>query len=75
MDHYFFWGGDGEFLTKIVCKDKKVQINCLQANEIIQHQPRFKDNEQSAHWHTQGFNPKSPEMGDTGDMSQSTYGL
>jgi hypothetical protein len=48
-DHYFFGGGGWKILKKIVCKDKKVQINCLQANEIsMQHQPRFNNNEQSA---------------------------
>ena len=28
-DHYFFVGGGWKILKKIVCKDKKVQINCL----------------------------------------------
>jgi hypothetical protein len=28
-DHYFFGGGGWKILKKIVCKDKKVQINCL----------------------------------------------
>jgi hypothetical protein len=46
-----------------------------QANEIMQHQPRFNNNEQSADRHTQGLHPKSPGMGDAGHMSQSTYGL
>jgi hypothetical protein len=45
----FFWRGGWKILKKIVCKDKKVQINCLQANEIsMQHQPMFNNNEQSA---------------------------
>ena len=60
-DHYFFGWGDGKFLKlkKIVRKDKIVQINCLhtyreeeknslQANEIMQHQLRFNNNEQTA---------------------------
>ena len=28
-DHYFFGGGGWKILKKIVCKHKKVQINCL----------------------------------------------
>ena len=30
MDGYFFWRGGWKILKKIGCKDKKVQINCLQ---------------------------------------------
>ena len=41
----------------------------------MQHQPRFNNNEQSGHQHTQGLHPKSPGMGDAGHMLQSTYGL
>jgi hypothetical protein len=41
----------------------------------MQHQPRFNNNEQSAHQHTQALHPKSPGLGDTGHMLQSTYGL
>jgi hypothetical protein len=56
---------------------REEEKNSLQANEIMQHQPRFNNNahEQSAHQHTQGLHPKSPGMGDAGHMSQSTYEL
>ena len=47
----------------------------MQANEIMQHQLTFNNNEQSAHRHTQDLHPKSPGMGDARHMSQSTYGL
>ena len=83
-DHYFFGGGDGKFLKKlfaktkkcksIVCTHREEEKNSLQANEIMQHQLRFNNNEQSAHRHTQRLHPRRPGMGHV-HMSQSTYGL